>query len=48
MSPAVIEIPVPPVKCDRTLSTLGPVYVNTPDAESYAKLPSPPASTAVK
>ena len=34
------------LKCALTSAALGPVYVKTPLAESYAKLPSPPASSA--
>ena len=48
ISPEVIAIPDPPVKCALTSLAFGPVYVNIPVAESYEKLPSPPASIPIK
>ena len=46
ISPALIDIPLPPVKCARVSAALGPVYVNTPVVLLYANDPSPPASVA--
>ena len=37
-------IPVEATSLALTSATLGPVYVNTPVAGTYAKEPSPPAS----
>ena len=42
--PSVIVIPEPLEKCALVSAALGPVYVITPDALSYVKEPSPPAS----
>ena len=46
--PAAISIPWPPAKCALVSDALGPVYVKIPVAESYEKLPSPPASIPIK
>ena len=44
MSPELIAIPEPPLKCALTSLALGPVYVNVPVVALYANDPSPPAS----
>ena len=45
-SPDVTDNPLFAVKCALTSDALGPVYVITPEEESYVNEPSPPASTA--
>ena len=45
ITPELISIPVPPLKCALTSEALGPVYVISP--ELYVRLPSPPESVTL-
>ena len=47
ITPLVIVMPVPALKCALTSVALGPVYVNTPVVLLYDKLPSPPESVTL-